>query len=63
MRPNLSRHQPFFPYQGAQAAELKVMADSPLGPALHKVADLYHQETRNAGCAGVGTLTRHEAED
>jgi len=21
------------------------MADSPLGPALHKVADLYHQET------------------
>ena len=30
----------------AQAAELKVMADSPLGPALTKVADLYHQETQ-----------------
>lgn len=30
----------------AQATELKVMADSPLGPALSKVADLYRQETR-----------------
>ena len=30
----------------AEAAELKVMADSPLGPALSKVADLYRQETR-----------------
>ncbi|HEY5299696.1 MAG TPA: substrate-binding domain-containing protein [Acetobacteraceae bacterium] len=30
----------------AQAAALKVMADSPLGPALSKVADLYRQETR-----------------
>jgi molybdate transport system substrate-binding protein len=29
----------------ARAAELKVMADSPLGPALSKVADLYRQET------------------
>ncbi|HUB16637.1 MAG TPA: substrate-binding domain-containing protein [Acetobacteraceae bacterium] len=29
----------------AQVPELKVMADSPLGPALSKVADLYHQET------------------
>jgi len=29
----------------AHAAELKVMADSPLGPALSKVADLYRQET------------------
>ena len=29
-----------------QAAELKVMADSPLGPALSKVADLYRQETQ-----------------
>lgn len=29
----------------AHAADLKVMADSPLGPALSKVADLYHQET------------------
>ena len=35
-----------FPLPGtAQAAELKVMADSPLGPALSKVADLYRQET------------------
>ena len=30
----------------AHAAELKVMADSPLGPALTKVAELYRQETR-----------------
>lgn len=30
----------------AQAAELKIMADSPLGPALSKVVDLYRQETR-----------------
>src|ERR1051325_10163741 len=29
----------------AQAAELKVMGDSPLGPALTKVADLFRQET------------------
>jgi molybdate transport system substrate-binding protein len=28
----------------AQAAELKVMGDSPLGPALSKVADVYRQE-------------------
>src|SRR5262249_9783765 len=35
-----------FPLPGtAKAAELKVMADSPLGPALNKVADLYRQET------------------
>lgn len=30
----------------ARAAELKVMADSPLGPALSKVVDLYRQETQ-----------------
>jgi molybdate transport system substrate-binding protein len=30
----------------AHAAELRVMADSPLGPALSKVADLYRQETQ-----------------
>jgi molybdate transport system substrate-binding protein len=29
----------------AQAADLKVMGDAPLGPALSKVADLYRQET------------------
>lgn len=28
-----------------QAAELKVMGDAPLGPALGKIADLYRQET------------------
>src|SRR5262249_13321018 len=28
-----------------QAAELKVMADAPVGPALSKVSDLYRQET------------------
>ncbi|MGN6749457.1 MAG: molybdate ABC transporter substrate-binding protein [Xanthobacteraceae bacterium] len=28
-----------------QAAELKVMGDAPLGPALSKIADLYRQET------------------
>jgi len=28
-----------------QAAELKVMGDAPLGPALSKLADLYRQET------------------
>jgi len=30
----------------ARAAELRVKADSPLGPALSKVADLYRRETR-----------------
>jgi molybdate transport system substrate-binding protein len=29
----------------AQTSELKVMADAPVGPALSKVADVYHQET------------------
>jgi len=29
----------------AQTAELKVMADAPVGPALSKVSDLYRQET------------------
>ena len=28
-----------------EAAELKVMGDAPLGPALSKIADLYHQQT------------------
>ncbi|MCW2239070.1 molybdate ABC transporter substrate-binding protein [Azospirillum canadense] len=31
----------------AQAAELRVLADSPLGPALAKVAELFGQETHN----------------
>lgn len=31
----------------AQAAEIRVLADSPLGPALAKVADLFGQETHN----------------
>ena len=31
----------------AQAANLKVMSDSPLEPALTKVVDLYRQQTHN----------------
>lgn len=31
----------------AQAADIKVLSDSPLAPALAKVADLYHQQTHN----------------
>lgn len=31
----------------AQSAEIKVMSDSPLEPALIKVTDLYRQETKN----------------
>ena len=32
---------------GAQAADIKVMSDSPLQPALTKVVDLYRQQTHN----------------
>ena len=31
----------------AQAADIKVMSDSPLQPALTKVVDLYRQQTHN----------------
>ena len=30
-----------------QAADIKVMSDSPLAPALTKVVDLYRQQTHN----------------
>src|SRR4029077_4776757 len=32
---------------GAQAADIKVMSDSPLQPALTKVVDLYRQQTHD----------------
>jgi hypothetical protein len=47
----------------ADAGDIKVLSDSPLQPALTKVADPFRQETHNSSDAGIRSLACCEEED
>src|SRR5262245_55006229 len=49
----------------SHATEIKVVCDSPVEPALSKVADLYHQETNNRVilACNAGPVVKKKIED